>query len=115
MTYAAGLALALSPVEPSAAEGGLRVKPEGAATLHVSGLPAFCAELEMPSVERRPALPGTGGEMIPPLGEDHAVCSEFREIERRGTAEAYRLFIERHPDHPLAEEAQERLERLDAR
>lgn len=50
--------------------------------------------------------------MIQAVDPDYAVCSEFREIERRGTAEAYRLFIARHPDHPLAGSARLRLKRL---
>ncbi|WIA55940.1 hypothetical protein N6H05_23475 [Sphingobium sp. WTD-1] len=60
----------------------------------------------LPSGTKAP--PGTGGIMAPPGDADEAIRSEFRTIEKRGTRDAYLLFIERHPDHPLAQEARRR-------
>lgn len=51
------------------------------------------------------APPGTGGIMLPPGDAEVAVRSEFAGMEKTGTAEAYALFAERHPDHPLGREA----------
>ncbi|EQB31597.1 hypothetical protein [Sphingobium ummariense] len=48
------------------------------------------------------------GVMAPPGDPEEAIRSEFAHVERRGTAEAYALFAERHPGHPLAKEAARR-------
>lgn len=73
------------------------------------------AKGEAPQGTQVPALPsgtkappGTGGIMAPPGDADEAIRSEFRTIEKRGTRDAYLLFIQRHPDHPLAQEARRR-------
>lgn len=66
--------------------------------------PSFSSEMQAP--------PGTGGIMQPPSDPEKAVRLEFEEMERRGTPQAYELFVERHPDHPLAAEARRRLEAL---
>ncbi len=50
--------------------------------------------------------------MQPPSDPEKAVRLEFQEMERRGTPEAYELFMERHPDHPLAAEALRRLQNM---
>jgi hypothetical protein len=50
--------------------------------------------------------------MNTPPDPDEAVRAEYRGVQARGTAEAYELFIERHPDHPLANEARRELKRL---
>lgn len=60
----------------------------------------------LPSGTKAP--PGTGGIMLPPGDAEVAVRSEFAGIEHKGTAEAYTLFAERHPDHPLGREAARR-------
>lgn len=50
--------------------------------------------------------------MQPPSDPEKAVHLEFQEMERRGTPEAYELFMERHPGHPLAAEALRRLQEM---
>lgn len=52
--------------------------------------------------------------MDTPPDPDKAVAAEYQYVQDRGTAEAYALFIERHPDHPLAAEARKALARLKA-
>lgn len=49
--------------------------------------------------------PPADGMMRPPSSPDDAIRSEFRAAEKCGTRQAYRLFAQRHPDHPLAQEA----------
>lgn len=44
---------------------------------------------------------------------DLAVQREFEHLAAQGTAEAYKLFISRHPGHRLAEEARKRLKELE--
>lgn len=109
---AAALFLSVAGLETSSAERRIAVGSDREAMLHVRQDRGSCADLALPRPENRPPLPGTGGVMIQPVDPDYAVCSEFREIERRGTAEAYRLFIARHPDHPLAGTALRRLKAL---
>lgn len=54
-----------------------------------------------------------GAEMMEtPPDPDKAVSSEYRMLMARGTVEAYELFIARHPDHPLAEDARKKLKEL---
>lgn len=48
---------------------------------------------------------GTGGIMTPAPDGDAAVRKEYDTTVRKGTREAYELFVLRHPDHPLADEA----------
>lgn len=72
------------------------------------------ADASAPPAEAR-RLPGTGGIMAPPSDPDAAIRSEFAAIERKGTAQAYALFAQRHPDHALADEARRRAAALDAR
>lgn len=76
-----------------------------------------CAQLNGGQVAdtRVPALPsgatappGTGGIMLPPGDVEVAIRTEFAGIEKTGTAAAYALFAERHPDHPLGREARRR-------
>lgn len=59
-----------------------------------------------------PAHPPSPG--APARDGNIAVQEEFEASERAGTVEAYRLFIARHPDHPLATVAHERLRALGA-
>lgn len=67
------------------------------------------ADTRVPSIPSgMKAPPGTGGIMPAPGDAEAAVRSEFAGIERMGTAEAYALFAERHPDHPLGHEAARR-------
>lgn len=54
------------------------------------------------------APPGTGGIMAAPGDAEKAVREQFGDAERRGSPQAYILFAERHPDHPLAREARRR-------
>ncbi|WP_303759784.1 hypothetical protein [Sphingobium yanoikuyae] len=60
----------------------------------------------LPSGTKAP--PGTGGIMAPPGDAEEAIRSEFRTMEKRGTRDAYLLFVQRHPKHPLAKEARKR-------
>ena len=54
---------------------------------------------------------GTGGIMTPGPDIEAAVRSEYQRIESQGTREAYELFIQRHPDHALADDARKKLEK----
>ena len=50
---------------------------------------------------------------VPPARDPRiAVEEEYQIALERGTAEALQLFIERHPDSPLAEKARAELKRL---
>ena len=56
--------------------------------------------------------PGTGGTMILPTDPEIVVEAEYRNFKAKGTREALELFIARHPDHPLADQAREDIRRL---
>lgn len=43
---------------------------------------------------------------------EQAIASEYARLKARGTREALELFIERHPDDPLARKAREEIELL---
>ncbi|WP_370310412.1 hypothetical protein [Sphingobium abikonense] len=58
------------------------------------------------------APPGTGGVMPPPGDAEKAIRDQYAEAVRQNTASAYRLFMSRYPDHPLARDAAERLDSL---
>ena len=45
----------------------------------------------------------------PKAGE--AIAAEYARLKARGTREALELFIARHPDDPLAEEAEREIEK----
>ena len=50
---------------------------------------------------------------VPPARDPAAaVAEEFQEARRKGTKEAFELFIARHPDAPQAEQAHAELKRL---
>ncbi|WP_325465870.1 hypothetical protein [Pararhizobium sp.] len=56
---------------------------------------------------------GKGLEMMDtPPDPEKAVASEYAGLKARGTIEAFELFIARHPDHPLADDARKNLKRL---
>ncbi len=58
---------------------------------------------------------GKDAEMMEtPPDPDKAVLSEYRMLAARGTVEAYELFIARHPDHPLADDARKKLKKLNS-
>ncbi|WP_438748665.1 hypothetical protein [Pararhizobium sp. O133] len=50
--------------------------------------------------------------MDTPPDPEKAVASEYAKLKARGTIEAFELFIARHPDHPLADDARKNLNRL---
>ena len=50
--------------------------------------------------------------IAPARDPDIAVQEEFESARMSGTVAAWRLFIARHPDHRLAEDAREELRRL---
>ncbi len=64
------------------------------------------------------ASAGEGGNMVrspsmPPARDPSAaVAEEFELARRKGTAEAFELFIARHGDDPLADRARAELKRL---
>lgn len=55
--------------------------------------------------------PGTGGIMTPAPDGEAAIRKEYAGVVAKNTSEAYELFIRRHPDHPLADEARAWLKR----
>jgi hypothetical protein len=58
------------------------------------------------------APPGTGGVMPPPGDAEKAIRDQYAEAVKQNTASAYRLFMARYPDHPLALDAGKRLDSL---
>ncbi len=50
--------------------------------------------------------------MDTPPDPEKAVASEYAVLKNKGTIEAFELFIARHPDHPLADDARKNLKRL---
>ncbi|EKU74042.1 MULTISPECIES: hypothetical protein [Sphingobium] len=56
-------------------------------------------------------VPRAEGTMRPPSTPDSAIRSEFRVTEKHGTRDAYILFAQRHPNHPLASEALRRADK----
>ncbi|AOF90087.1 hypothetical protein BSY16_1111 [Sinorhizobium sp. RAC02] len=56
--------------------------------------------------------PGTGGTMILPTDPEIVIEAEYKNFKAKGTREALELFIARHPDHPLAEQAREDIRHL---
>lgn len=69
-----------------------------------------------PQQPRPPGEDRSGGhspDHTPARDPEIAVREEFALAERRGDAEAYRLFAARHPEHALAAEARRRAEALE--
>ncbi|MBN8552228.1 MAG: hypothetical protein J0L52_04975 [Caulobacterales bacterium] len=82
----------------------------GFATLFsLPSIVACATGFERPQAELLRTPEGSGA---PARDGQWAVNEEFEAAERAGTAEAYRLFAERHPDHPLARVARERIDRM---
>ncbi|MCF3641115.1 hypothetical protein LXM94_14155 [Rhizobium sp. TRM95111] len=54
---------------------------------------------------------GTGGIMQKGPDIEEAVRKEYEGLKARNTREGLELFIARHPDHPLADEARREIER----
>jgi hypothetical protein len=56
----------------------------------------------------------TGPARMTPVARDSkiAVAEEFELARKRGTAEALELFIVRHPDDPLVEQARDLIKQL---
>jgi hypothetical protein len=93
--------------------------PLAAAILFVGGLTTYPS----PLVERsrpmantddpsRLSQPQRSRTMPLPRDPELAVREEYDLAKGRGTAEAFELFIARHPDHALVAEARRELERL---
>ena len=59
------------------------------------------------SPQPRPEAP-----MQPPPDPEAAIRAEFATLAAQNTVEAFELFIARHPDHALAEEARRRIAAL---
>jgi hypothetical protein len=55
---------------------------------------------------------GTGGIMARPSDPEKAVQAEYENLKSKGTREALELFIARHPDHRLADQAREDIKQL---
>ena len=60
-----------------------------------------------PIAQEAPA--GTGGIMQSGPDAEKAVTADYERLKARGTREGLELFIERHPDHPLAEKARKEI------
>lgn len=64
------------------------------------------------------ASPDRGGgrstDHVPARDPEVAVREEYEAARQADTAEAYRLFARRHPEHPLAADALRRAEALEA-
>ncbi len=50
--------------------------------------------------------------MLPPSDPEKAIRDQYAEARRQDTDVAYRLFIDRYPDHPLAQKAARRLAQI---
>lgn len=74
----------------------------------VTGLAAAFGCMEE-AIAASPERAETGGIMQLQRDPEIAVREEFAHFEAKGTIEAYELFIARHPDHQLAEEARQRI------
>jgi len=79
-----------------------RHRHAAALALILTGWPIATATMPVPRAE---------GTMRPPSTPDSAIRSEFRVTEKHGTRDAYILFAQRHPNHPLAREALRRADR----
>ena len=55
---------------------------------------------------------GTGGIMQAGPDAEKAVQADYDRLKARGTREGLELFIERHPDHALADKARAEIETL---
>lgn len=55
-----------------------------------------------------------GGDAPPARDGNVAIREEYDRAAETGSVEAWRLFIARHPDHPLTAEARRRLDALTA-
>ena len=55
---------------------------------------------------------GTGGIMQAGPDAEKAVQADYDRLKARGTREGLELFIERHPDHALADKARAEIEKL---
>lgn len=84
--------------------------PARAPTHHPAGIAALQAPPAPPQPRTMP--PGFAGVMPRPIDPEAAIRSEFAAVAEHGTAEAFRVFAARHPDHPLAREALRRARAL---
>ena len=66
----------------------------------------------LPAAAAGEAPEGTGGIMEKGPDAEKAVQADYDRLKARGTREGLELFIERHPDHPLAGKAREEIEAL---
>jgi hypothetical protein len=87
-----------------------------AATLSASATNALEVNGPMPMADdpHSPRAPRREAIMPPPRHPDIAVREEFEMARAKNTAAALALFIERHADHPLADEARRILKSLGA-
>jgi hypothetical protein len=76
-----------------------------------SGVIAMVSVFAFAAVNGADAQTGEGGAMAPAPDGEAAVRREYEGVVRMGTREGYELFIRRHPDHPLAEDARSWLSR----
>lgn len=77
----------------------------GLACVGLAGIVSMIA----PGDRARATEPGAGITAAPARDGNIAIREEFEAAAARNTREAYQLFIDRHPDHPLAEEARRRI------
>lgn len=62
-------------------------------------------------MSKKPAAPAPAPN-APARDGEIAIREEYDLALQKNTAEALELFIARHPDHPLAQEAQQRLDEM---
>jgi hypothetical protein len=67
---------------------------------------AMAQNLSPPPVNTAP--PGTGGVMLTPGDAEAAIQSQYDSAEKQGTQAGWLLFVQRYPDHRLAQEARRR-------
>lgn len=96
------------------------IRPPAAAVIPALALAACAAELppEAPSQAPQGAPDAGGGRSSDEPRYDGgaaAVEAEFDAADRAGTAEAWRLVAQRHPNHPRAAAARRRAAALDGK
>lgn len=79
-------------------------------TAALAAVSLLCAAA--PAAAAGEAPEGTGGIMEKGPDAERAVQADYDRLKARGTRDGLELFIERHPDHPLAVKAREEIEAL---
>ncbi|MCK1577687.1 MULTISPECIES: hypothetical protein [unclassified Bradyrhizobium] len=102
----------MNPRSLSAGLFGALMALAGPSHLSFGGLPVMVGKANADESSKRG---GTGGGAPSvPMARDPsaAVAEEYESARRKGTREAFELFIARHGDDPLAEQARAELKQL---